>query len=100
MFKRSMDQRNLLILFLCGLVLSMFFEPALAAGGLEKVNSFMENILDVLRGISIVVVTIAIMWAGYKYLFRRAEIAECAKILGGGLLIGGASELTQYLLGA
>ena len=83
------------------MLLIMFLEPAYAAaGGLDKVNSFMDNVLSVLRGVSIVVVTIAIMWAGYKFLFRRADMMECAKILGGGLLIGGASELTQYLLSA
>jgi len=70
-----------------------------ADGGLEKVDTFIESVLSILRGISVGVVTIAIMWAGYKFLFRQADLAECGKILGGGLLIGGASELAQYLLG-
>lgn len=74
-------------------------EPALAQGGLDKVNTFVENVLVVLRGISIGVVTIAIMWAGYKFLFKHADMAECGKILAGGLLIGGAAELAGYLLG-
>jgi len=59
----------------------------------------MDNVLAVLRGISITVVTIAIMWAGYKFLFKHADMAECAKILAGGLLIGGASELSRWMLG-
>lgn len=74
-------------------------EPAFAQGGLDKVNTFVENVLVVLRGISIGVVTIAIMWAGYKFLFKNADMAECGKILAGGLLIGGAAELAGYLLG-
>lgn len=74
-------------------------EPAFAQGGLEKVNGFVENILVVLRGISIGVVTVAIMWAGYKFLFKQADLAEAGKILAGGLLIGGAAELAGYLLG-
>jgi type IV secretion system protein VirB2/type IV secretion system protein PtlA len=73
-------------------------EPAFAQGGLEKVNTFVENVLLVLDGVSIGVVTVAIMWAGYKFLFKHADIAECGKILAGGLLIGGASELASYLL--
>lgn len=73
-------------------------EPAFAAGGLDKVDTFAENLLTVLRGVSITVVTIAIMWAGYKFLFKHADIAECGKILAGGLLIGGAAELAAYLL--
>jgi glutamate-1-semialdehyde aminotransferase len=44
-------------------------------------------------------VTCAIMWAGYKFLFKHADIAEVGKILGGGLLVGGAAELAAYLLG-
>lgn len=79
-------------------VVLMCGEPAFAAGGLDKVNTFVENLLSVLRGISIGVVTIAIMWAGYKFLFKHADMAECGKILGGGLLIGGAAELAAYLL--
>ncbi|EKL9720598.1 MULTISPECIES: TrbC/VirB2 family protein [Pseudomonadota] len=73
-------------------------EPAFAQGGLDKVNTFMDNVLSILRGVSITVVTIAIMWAGYKFLFKHADIAECAKILAGGLLIGGAAELARFLL--
>ena len=82
------------------LMLLMAAEPAFADGGLEKVNTFVDNIKTVLTGISIGVVTIAIMWAGYKFLFKHADITEVGKILAGGLLIGGASELASYLLGS
>jgi len=91
------------LLTLMGLAALFIADPVFAqgasAGGLQKVNTFMENVLTVLRGISITVVTIAIMWAGYKFLFKHADMAECAKILAGGLLIGGASELARFLLG-
>lgn len=70
-----------------------------AGGGLQKVNTFMDNVLTVLRGVSITVVTIAIIWAGYKFLFKHADLGEVGKILGGGLLIGGAAELAGFLLG-
>lgn len=73
-------------------------EPAFAQGGLEKVNTFVDNVLVILRACSIGVVTIAIMWAGYLFLFKRADMADCGKILVGGLLIGGAAELASYLL--
>jgi type IV secretion system protein VirB2/type IV secretion system protein PtlA len=63
------------------------------------VNTFVQNVLSVLQGIAIAVVTVAIMWAGYKFLFKHADIAEVGKILGGGLLVGGAAELAAYLLG-
>jgi type IV secretory pathway VirB2 component (pilin) len=83
------------------MLLLIFAEPAFAedVGGLEKVNSFMTNILGILRGASISVVTISIIWAGYKFLFKQGDLGECTKILAGGLLIGGATEIAGYLLG-
>lgn len=70
-----------------------------SGGGVQKVNTFLQNILAVLNGASIAVVTIAIIWAGYKFLFRNADMKECLMIVLGGLLIGGAAELAGYLLG-
>jgi len=79
----------------------MLVNTAFAAddGGLAKVNTFVENITSMLTGISIGVVTVAIMWAGYKFLFKHADLAEVGKIVAGGLLIGGAGQLASYLLG-
>lgn len=73
-------------------------EPAFAQGGLDKVNTFAQNIQSILTGVSITVVTIAIIWAGYKFLFAHAQLGEIIKIVAGGLLIGGASALAGYLL--
>ena len=83
------------------LVMAALFaaEPALAqTGGLEKTNTFANNVLAILRGVSITTVTIAIMLAGYKFMFKHADLAEVGKILIGGLLIGGAAELARYIL--
>jgi len=90
-----------LLLAIMGFAAVFAADPVLAqgVGGLAKVNTFMDQVLGVLRGISITVVTIAIMWSGYKFLFKHADMAECAKILAGGLLIGGASELARWMLG-
>lgn len=73
-------------------------QPAMAQG-LDKVNEFFDNIETLMHGVALVVVTIAIMWAGYKYLFKHAGIDEVGKILVGGLLIGGAAEIAAWLLG-
>lgn len=97
--KQVASKQNILaVMALAAVAALMVAEPAFAQGGLDKVNTFVENVLAVLRGISIGVVTIAIMWAGYKFLFKHADMAECGKILAGGLLIGGAAELAAYLL--
>lgn len=98
--KRSSTPPPLIQIGLIALLTLAAINPTFAAvGGLEKVNGFVESVLVVLRGISIGVVTVAIMWAGYKFLFKQADMAECGKILAGGLLIGGAAELSSYLLG-
>jgi type IV secretory pathway VirB2 component (pilin) len=97
-YKKSLTPHTLAVMSFITIMALTAVEPAFAAGGLDKVNTFVQNVLVILRGISIGVVTIAIMWAGYQFLFKRADMGECGKILGGGLLIGGAAELAGYLL--
>jgi type IV secretion system protein VirB2/type IV secretion system protein PtlA len=89
---------KILSLFAFAACFALVASPALAQGGVVKVNTFVDNLLALLRTISIGVVTIAIMVAGYKFLFKHADISEISKILGGGMLIGGAAELAVYLL--
>lgn len=59
----------------------------------------LNNFQTLLKGASVVVVTLAIMWAGYKFLFARAEISECGKIIAAGVMIGSASAIAGMLLG-
>lgn len=59
----------------------------------------LQNIETILNGISIVVVTLAVMWSGYKFLFARAEISECGKILAAGIMIGSASTIAGWFMG-
>mgnify|MGYP002713168906 CR=1 FL=1 len=80
------------------LALLVFFSQPVLAQGLDKVNDFLENIESLMHGVAIVVVTIAVMWAGYKYLFKHAGLEEVGRILAGGLLIGGSAEIAAWLL--
>ncbi len=63
------------------------------AGGLNNVNTLLQNILNVLQGISAGVVTIAILWVGYKMVFQNARWSAVANIVSGALFIGGASAI-------
>ena len=72
-------------------------DPALAQG-LEKANTLVENFLTVLRTISIGVVTIAIIFAGYKMAFSRASFTDVLPFLLGGFLVGGAAEIGRFLI--
>ena len=69
-----------------------------AGGGLDKINQFMDNVAGILRGASVITVTVAIMWAGYKFLFMQATVMEIGKIVIAGLLIGGAAEIARYIV--
>lgn len=92
--------RFLILVLLAGVLCSLV-DPAWAqaVGGLDRVNTFVESILAVLRGVSVGVATIAIIWAGYKFFYSRADLSEVLYILGGGLLVGGAAEIARYLVG-
>lgn len=73
---------------------------AFAAGGSgSTVNSLFEQILTILQGLSVVVVTIAIIWAGYKVLFKGAALMEVAGPLMGAILIGASPWLADLLVG-
>ena len=54
---------------------------ALAAGGIDKVNDFMQNLSTALYGIGAVVLTIAFMWAGFKIMFQGQTLREVAPVL-------------------
>ena len=68
------------------------------AQGFDKVNTTVTNVNAILVTIAVAVVTIAIMWAGFKMIFQAARLADVAHILLGGTLIGGASAFASYIV--
>lgn len=71
-----------------------------AAGGtgLTKVDNFFSTVSGWLSGAGIVIMTIAIMVAGYKVMYGGQGIREVTPIVLGGILIGGASMIAGMLL--
>ena len=67
-------------------------------GGLSVVRVFLNNISGILNAASIVVVTVAIVFAGYQIAFNNKRISEVAPVLIGGVLIGGAAQLANMLV--
>ncbi|AWP77356.1 type IV secretion system protein PtlA [Bordetella bronchiseptica] len=82
----------------CALLSATLPDLAQAGGGLQRVNHFMASIVVVLRGASVATVTIAIIWAGYKLLFRHADVLDVVRVVLAGLLIGASAEIARYLL--
>ena len=66
--------------------------------GFDKINTTVTNVQTILVTISIAVVTIAIIWAGFKMIFQGARLADVANVLIGGTLIGGAAAFASYIV--
>ena len=60
--------------------------------------TFVKNIHTILNLISIAVVTIAVIFAGYQIAFAHKRIADVAPILIGGVLIGAAGQIAGMLV--
>ena len=82
---------------LAALFLTMLSQAALAQG-FDKINTTVTNVNAILVTISIAVVTIAIIWAGFKMIFQGARLADVANVLIGGTLIGGAAAFASYIV--
>lgn len=64
-----------------------------------KIKGFFGNIKTILDAVSIIVVTIAIIFAGYQIAFANKRISDVAPILIGGVLIGAATQIAKMLVG-
>ncbi len=81
------------------LALAATVVPAVAsAQGFDKINTTVTNVQAILVTVSIAVVTIAIIWAGFKMIFQGARLADVANVLIGGTLIGGAAAFASYIV--
>ena len=59
---------------------------------------FLEGVQTLLNAISIVVVTIAIIFSGYQIAFAHKRIGEVAPVFIGAVLIGAASQIANLFL--
>jgi type IV secretion system protein VirB2 len=80
------------------LVLALASGPVYAQ--LEKVNTTLSLIQTTLIGVSVICLTIAIIWAGYKMIFQHARWTDISNIVIGGILIGASGPIAAWLAGA
>jgi type IV secretion system protein VirB2 len=83
---------------LLALVLALASGPVYAQ--LEKVNTTLSLIQTTLIGVSVICLTIAIIWAGYKMIFQHARWTDISNIVIGGILIGASGPIAAWLAGA
>lgn len=81
-----------------GLAMLCMYQVAFAAGGISKVNTFMQSLQTALYAVGAIVLTIAIMWAGFKIMFQGNTLREVAPVLIGGILVGSASSIAAYMI--
>ena len=83
------------------LVLACITQVALAqagGGGFDKINTNVNNVQAILVTISVAVVTISILWAGFKMVFQGARLADVSNVLIGGTCVGGAAAFASYIV--
>lgn len=84
-------------------VIAMLVTPCIAfADNLACTDMFtsMNTVKTVLSAISVVVVTIAVIFAGYQISFAHKRISEVAPVLIGSVLIGGAASIATMFITA
>ena len=70
------------------------------AQGLEPVESTAQNVFDTLETSSVVILAIAIFVAGILLIFRAASWGIIAAVLVGGVLLGFATEIAEWVTSA
>ncbi|MDR0579733.1 MAG: TrbC/VirB2 family protein [Campylobacteraceae bacterium] len=84
--------------FILGILLLLADAAFCQGGGLGSAKNLLENVKSALTALSVLTVTIAILWVGYKVLFGGQTLRECAPIIIGAILIAGASEIATLLI--
>ncbi|MFK2877521.1 TrbC/VirB2 family protein [Rhodanobacter hydrolyticus] len=89
--------------FLYLAVLIALIVPGIAFGqdATDTINTtctFASNINKILNAISIVVVTIAVVFSGYQIAFAHKRIGDVAPVLIGAVLIGAAGQIAKMFL--
>ncbi len=81
-----------------GVLANPVLAQATFAGEEGAACGFFNNIGNILNIVSIAVVTIAIIFAGYQIAFAHKRISDVAPILIGGLLIGAAGQIATMIM--
>lgn len=96
-------QRTRWFMFLCAATLVAMLMPTLAlaqdaTATIDTTCKFATNINMILNAISVVVVTIAVIFSGYQIAFAHKRIGDVAPVLIGAVLIGAAGQIAKMFL--
>lgn len=85
-------------LFRYSLLISIFLHLPAHAQVLGNSSTLMQKVINELTVIGGLVVTIAIMFCGFRMVFQAAQWKDIAPIFWGGVLIGGAASIAGTVL--
>lgn len=96
------SQRTRLFFFLCvAALVTLLPSLAFAQDATDTIDTtckFATNINKILNAISIVVVTIAVIFSGYQIAFAHKRISDVAPVMIGAILIGAAGQIAKMFL--
>lgn len=95
--------RSRTALFMCLAILMALVLPSIALGQdatdtIATTCGFASNVNKILNAISIIVVTIAIVFSGYQIAFAHKRISDVSPVLIGAVLIGAAGQIAKMFL--
>lgn len=110
-FGKQSDRTRVLAVLVLGFATMLIGTEALAApppattspgftDACNNVVGFFRNFETILKAASVIIVTIAIVFAGYQIAFAHKRLSDVAPILVGGLLIGGAAVIAAWFTGS
>lgn len=83
---------------LAALAFALFAQAAFAAGGLGGAETFLNNISTWLKALAGIVLTIALIVAGYKIMWGGSTVREVAPVVIGGIVIGSATYIAGLVI--
>ena len=92
---KYLNKKRELMLFVSLMLMTEF---VLADGGLGSANKLFENVAMALKGVGAIILTIAVMVAGYKVMWGGSTVRECAPVIVGGILLGSAAYVASLIL--
>jgi len=77
---------------------SVAFGQGDATEAIQTTCGFAGDVKAILNAVSIIVVTIAVIFSGYQIAFAHKRIGDVAPVLIGAILIGAASQIATMFL--
>ncbi len=96
-------KRALFSTFFKLVAIAMMLMPCMAFADNEACNAVltsMTTVKSLLSAISVIVVTVAVIFAGYQIAFAHKRISEVAPVLIGAVLIGAAAQIATMFITA